>query len=1317
MNNSTRKRYGLRSAVALAGAGCLTMAAAFGAGFNPDGETFNANARGFGAVAVTLRQVEQKTDASWTSFAAQDAEHATIVASKRLADLLGFGDLKPVADSGLPGTVLELKDAGCWLLGTEGATFHELFAPTRKALARLAESAKAGSWQAVPARAYPRWLDCFDNAGPGIWWGGGGAPVDITSEFPWMKERGLTMNFHPPSEGRYVAPGVLDTTQTDWFSAMAARFDIPFRAHCWERKPSWLWNREPLPYVRRTPGTLPPNFEFSAQTLYSIPYGSEPVSASDPYSLDFRRRFAASLNTDPNYLATKAVGEIPDASVEVLTAVAGMPETKAYWQSYLVRELGLDLPKVGLLHHGRRDFYKSWDQVAVPTPREFLGLDAASVELSGAGWEGMADRELKGAAAKWFAPDTMPRDGWVAVSSNDPLLLLYKGGQHSAQKRGDYWLRRTVSFTETQLPHLNYLHMIRPGGQHGKYGDAWLNGQPLKQVTPDQYGEKSACFELGNALRAGENQFVLRLEGIPPLSFIALGPLPARPYPRMTEPENRRWFDATNFSAWLRMRGVEQTLQAMRTADPNRPLNLMATINMLDMSTELAERYGAYQHDTGGAGGYWCPMTGARLARSHGLPWSCEQGGPPADATVFQANITFYLMYGNDAADLVFATTHYKDKPDIAAWVDKNLELIKCIGKMQLPTPKIGVLRSTRATRLGFGEPWNWDMARGGLQGVGRNFAYVEVPDILNGVIDQFPVVMDCGTVLLAEDEIEGIKRYVERGGIFIAQHHTGRHSPEKADAWPLARSLGLTVTPKWMSDENYHRWADAKITVGNDQDLLPGLRGKTIHGSGVAIDYLGKEHSGAVAYAKNVPGDNQVRAIATWAEDGTMATAEARLGRGRLILLGTPFYTRMRDDKGIWVNDQERSALLDGFLTALNVPRDSWASGVWAELWRSKNGVYDLYPVARMTNTGEKTLTAQVSLRRPTPLRELVEVSALGHPAVKVTWKDGKVALPAADYGLMQSRVFIAPRAEIARSGLDWFQALAKIWRALPPLSPLAKPEPIPVPEDVIPAADDWRMNVGAADSAWTQPGFADSAWKGAKLGSFAALGLPEDAKACFRRTIDIPAAWQGRQINLAFSADWSWGVVPEGRLWIDGQPAAVRQPLRAYGDSSFSLDVTEQAKDGKLTLALEIDGGKLDKSKPQPRPSGVTGIFLLEAVPATVISTPLAGPWFAARDVGALTPAKAGEKATYTYLETKFTLPREWPTKRVFLETPGLLNWVILNNQVINASMHSLDVSGLVRKDGENVLRWVPDFPGIPDVTTEQNKVIPELKLTWKN
>ena len=411
---------------------------------------FEAAARGFGDVRVELRTYGQgRQQSSWTTFAAQDAEHAKIVGSKRLADLLGFGDIKPVADAKLPGTVLELAGAGWWLIGLDGTNFQELFAPSMKPLAKAAEECGAAAWQPVPQRAYPRWLDCFDNAGSGIWWGGGGAPVDIDSEFPWIKERGLTMNFHQPNEGRYVAPGVIDTSQTDWFSAMCRRFDIPFRVHCWEQQPAWVWNREPLPYVRRAPGQQPGEgvFWFALWSLYRCGQ-AEPNSASDPYTHDFRRRFMANLAADPNFLGSKAVAEIPGAGVGELSGVAGMPETKSAWHNYLSGVLGLDLPKLGLVHHGRRDFYKSWDQVEVPLARDFLGLDAHSLDLAGAGWEGVADYDIEKSADNAKAgsppsPKPVPDTGWIPVRSNDPMLMMYRGGQGGTRtKFADYWLRQ-----------------------------------------------------------------------------------------------------------------------------------------------------------------------------------------------------------------------------------------------------------------------------------------------------------------------------------------------------------------------------------------------------------------------------------------------------------------------------------------------------------------------------------------------------------------------------------------------------------------------------------------------------------------------------------------------------------------------------------------------------------------------------------------------------------------------------------------------------------------------------------------------------------
>jgi hypothetical protein len=94
-----------------------------------------------------------------------------------------------------------------------------------------------------------------------------------------------------------------------------------------------------------------------------------------------------------------------------------------------------------------------------------------------------------------------------------------------------------------------------------------------------------------------------------------------------------------------------------------------------------------------------------------------------------------------------------------------------------------------------------------------------------------------------------------------------------------------------------------------------------------------------------------------------------------------------------------------------------------------------------------------------------------------------------------------------------------------------------------------------------------------------------------------------------------------------------------------------------------------------------------------------------------------KKGEKATYTYLETKFTLPKTWPGKRVFLERADRepIRHIVLNDQVISVPLHRLDISGLVKRDGENVLRWVPGTHLSPEITRKQTRTIPDLNLAW--
>lgn len=1274
-------------------------------------EQYHVTARGFGDVEVSLRFFGRDGEqSSWTTFVSEDSAHAEVCGSKRLADLLGFGDLRPIAGSGLPGTVLELKDAGWWLLGLDGAKFQELFAQTRRKLGRLTKECGASSWKSVPEKSYPRWLDCFDNAGPGVWVGGAGEQYVLPSDFEWLRDRRLSMCTLSPTESRLVGPGVLDTTIFDWHTAMAAKYDLPYRVLFFPASHEWLWNREPLPYVRPETGraTSAPWLEYQKNTCATA---LEPVPAVDPYVFDLRHRVAERLQSDPNYVGMHGCTEIPEAGVDMLAAAVMTPGIRQLWHGYLATELGIDLATVGLLHKGDRSYYRSWDEVNVPGPGDFVDWNASTcLDLRGV-WQMHEDTQRTGETSSWFDPAKAPTD-WVEGDCNDPMILVYTPRRSSDKKKQpDFWMRRTLTVPAGRRGSLRYLHISRDvyHGNHTPLFDVWLNGSKLQSLSEER-GDYDQCLALREGLREGENALVFNTHGAPVPGYCFLGQTPLRRYPQMAKPENRLWFDAVNFDAWLRVSKIEAQLRATRSADPDRPLKMMATINLLDMTTPLCEQYGAYQHDTGGAGGYWCPMTGGRLARSHGLPWSCEQGGPPRTADDLQAAITRYIMYGNDAVDMVFGVGHYRDKPEVAAWIDRNLELLHCFGKMHLPTPPIGVLRSTRATRLGFDEPWNWDIARGALQAVGRNFAYLEVPDIFDGSIDQFRVVIDDGTVLLTEEEIEGIQRYVRRGGIFVAQHHTGRHTPSQADAWPLARAYGLTVIPKLMTAENYHRWPLEKIRFGKEQDLLPSQRGKELEGSGIAIDYLRKEHTGAIGLSAQAEGS--VRPIATW-DDGTMAVAEARSGRGRFILMGTPFYLRMRDVSGVWINDAQRNAWLDEFLAALGVPRDSWtgASEVWAEIWQSKNGVYDLYPVARMTTQGDEKTSPSVKIRRSAPVTTVIEISAPGHPQVKVASGDGAFTLPATEYSRMQTRVYVAPRADIARSAFDWFHAQSDLWRALPPLPAIRKPREIPVPDDLLPLADDWSLHVEG------QPD------RRVRLGAFGTLGLPENTVATFEKTVSLPEAWKGRRIDLVFDAEhWFWGILPQGRLFINGKEAPIKQPIAPAAAPGFSFDVTDTVGGGSLTIRLEVDGASKSMRRKEmnglSKPHGVTGLFYLQATAVPLKTDPLPGPWQAASAFNRLQPVKPGEKVKCIYLETRFRLPETWPAKHLSLESPQHLGFIVLNGQVLQtpAWMRRLDISGIVNRDGrENALRWVPSALSVADWSRPYDGVVPELSLVW--
>lgn len=1276
-------------------------------------ETVTVNLRDIGHLTVQSRFYSAAPlRSSWITMQAEDARKAAACGSKYLEDILGYGDAQLAKDPAIPGTLVVLSGTGQWVLGLEGSRFQVVFSRTADGLPNLLKQANAAVWKPVPRAAYPRWMDTFDNAAMTFWFSGFGIlPKDLDADHAWYEANGFTAcAVLGNTERRLLAPGVVDTSVMDWQSAMAAKFHTPYKVMAdmaTPARPERLWDYAPLPYFTAQDGQLASaHLDYQSMAIHA---GFQAGAATDRYLMDFRRRVAERLKDDPYFIGHHVMQEMPGNDARDLTclaSVAGTPAIQASWRTYLKDVLKYDLAMVGSRFNGDPKAFRTWADVGIPELKEFVGWDASAIDLHGM-WEGRADREKQATAEKWFAGNVS--DQWRPVDCQDLGIMIY--GQREAC---DYFIRRTFTATAA-AGSPQYLHLARTGIADGpRTYDAWLNGIKLETISGSDpsCADWDMCYDVSAALKPGGNQLVINTRGVPVASYIFIGARGKWVYPGPSQTLNCRYFDMLAFEEWLIMRELEDRMIAIRAGDPDRPMKVMAPHNYIDRVLELCARYGAYPHDTGGAGAWWGPFTYSRYAMTRGIPNSAEEGGVPHDAAELQAVMTRYLMMGADAVDNVGHSAAYTGNPGMKQWITDNRELLRCVGKQDLVQPVVGMLRAGRELRFGNADMYAWDMGRGALPSIGRAFEYATWGDLRNHSVDKFKVLLDCATAVMSEEEVDLIERYVRQGGIFIAFHNTGVHTPEKAFAWPISRLTGLRV----LNDNRPIGGTNIHFT--DTQSLWPKLRGQEVDGWGLVLDWLKQDKTGAPLALASQEGDIDV--IATWkngAADGNIAVASRALGKGRVITLGSTFYRNGKDQAGRYV-EPGTLPYLDELLTALGAPRETQAGELWCERWRSKNGLYDVYPVAQM-EAGAVTSTTDVRIRRDTPPTALWELSALHHPVVPLHYADGMLSIPQVAMAAMQSRVFAAPRADIERGALYWLQVQQRQCGALPELSAADRQRATIAPAtDLIAMADGWRCSTGAKDPAWVAPADAStSGWKSVRLGSFAAMGLPEECVAQFRTEVTVPPAWAGQRVSLSFDAEnWFWGFTWRAKLWINGEPAAIAQPLRPQPNGCFAIELTPgQLTAGKLVIALEVDGNYPEQNHDKARPSGVTGTFFLRARPQPLRVTPLTA-WQRATDLAMMTPTVVGQPVECMYLETTFTLPAPWPGKHLHLESAGSLGSLFINNRFVSAPnwMDELDVSGLVEKDGANVLRWVP-AKSSPVWSEPYKGMVPALNLMW--
>lgn len=713
-------------------------------------EKLRVEVRGIGAVDVSYDMTADGDSA--TRYECESEKAARWLASKRKLDLLSFGDIKEDPDG-----VLSFERVGRWGLQVKGRVLVEAFAKTRREGTRRPKSDAS-----IDVSSHPKWLDGFDRYGATMWVGGGGTAMDVPGDFEWLSSLGLGMCVAIlGGEEDEFASGEMDWSQYDWYQSVARKYSLPYRLLTHVGRYPWSWNTDPLPHViphdSRYFGL--PAFYYADVLTTGAMNAGVPGVPSDKYRFDARRQLAERLGGDDSFLMGYHVcEELTCGTINYLAFCAKTPSVVAEWRKWAKEKLGIDNPG------------------HVPVPEDFVPRDPKrDVDLFGE-WEISVDGKKT----------------WTKGMCNDPMLMMYsRGWRFKPPKRyEDVWMRRR--FVVGDVAAARYLHIAAAAYKtvYGAAPDVNVNGVDCARLP----GEFSRCYDLGAALRGGENEILVNAHGACLPGYVYLTSRPLVLYPDMTDGQNLKWYNAINFASHLRVKYIEDRIKAFRAVDKVRPLKMMAVIEAQDEALDLCRKHGAYFHDTGAAGAFWCPYTGARLSKAHGLPWSCEQGGPPRTVDRMRQAISYYLQLGNDAADLVFAIGDYRtENPDVAKWCEDNVELMRAIGQLRLPQPQIAVLRSSRNMRLGFGQDMlNHDVGRGLLQAYGYEFVYVEMPDLHDeAFIRSFPVIIDCATRVMTQKDAEAIRRYVESGGTFVALPVTGLNLPERKDARPLEKAFG----------------------------------------------------------------------------------------------------------------------------------------------------------------------------------------------------------------------------------------------------------------------------------------------------------------------------------------------------------------------------------------------------------------------------------------------------------------------------------------------------------------------------------------------
>lgn len=1219
--------------------------------------------RGLGSVTAegSVWNLNGNKAVSLVTFKTESPEKSAIVASKFIADILGYS-VSEVPDETFPwnGWTCEVRDAGTWVVGISGDQVHVLSSADREALTAAAESLGAADWTTPELDQHPLYLDNFDNRAMSIWWFGGYKQPEVIE---WAADRKAIINaFNRDGISESYAPGAVNLAGWENILGYGNQIDRPHRVMLYAMYgPKW-WMRSvdmTQHFESAGEGVQPARDIFRAD-MYQAAQGTSPE--------------ARAVLTDVMYRIMDTMGgekamawKVPPGEWDIKDPAWLPPNAHQSYVRYLQERRGYSLEDANRAHGADA---ASWDEFPYPETAWFFGRRGEFIDLDNP-WHWKADINREdGLSTHFEAPDFDDSDWFTAPRDSRRLAHFWRRDGNIAP----LWGRTTITIPEAflQSDQRTYLYLMPYTDRDGRAVFAWVNGQEAKgeEIAPT-HQNRCTAFDITDMIRAGENDIAIYSHGGRIAGRIWMSHVPPEVYPFADRTVTQRWLDWMNFLNDTKRDNVEYWLQAIRAKEPDRPIKQMTGWSMQSDTQDLHERYGGYLQLTG-QGAFFRPMHAKGYSRLRGLPTSSEGGSSASNAADLQYHLATMLWEAQDAHDYVFDIQRdLYPREDVVEWWVENEQLISTLGNTDFPhTDPVGLLRDVDQDWLYLDRSlWNWDLSRGPLPKAGIGPVLVDGRDMDKGYAEKVPVLIDTSTVVMTETRVNAILDYVRNGGTFVAGFDTGRHSEFEQDVWPLAKALGLHVEEKSVGEGDVRQSPVLPLSFVEDQDLVPSLRGKTIEGMGIAIDWEDNEYTGAIAIRE---GDRaSAKPIAHW-EDGSMAICEIPLGKGRIVYVGTPFYYRAKDATGQWINEANRQALFEEFLVGLGVqvPNSSTDDRMWVSRRESKNGLYDVFFAApfslpRSNYDHTQEIVANITLHDApsgTDTAFAFEMTRPGYPEISGKREGDSITFSDLTFRPFLVRQLAMVREDVGLAGpMHWLRVQSRTWRALdlsdvePDLVSRVASEVETIAkrlgQDGRSLSNGWRVRHSAdtlPKDAWTARDFDDSEWEDGSLGTWLARGWDDTRIAQYRKTLEIPQEWiaDGRKTLLAHRdldvTDAKTGVRKRGALWINGR--SVANPI---GESEF-IDITEFAAAGPVQVSMEVEG--------EPTEGGPGGSFYLWSLPKPVETLSLNGAWRVATDwtveEGEVQlPGKITSEKNALGIRRSFDLPEGWAGKPVRL------------------------------------------------------------------